>query len=137
MERVDTLRLSSDGVRDDRYRAGTGRGFWVGKGDSPLTLVDADAVRAAARDLGRPLDPVELRRNVVTEGVDLGSLIGRRFRVGDVLLEGERPCDPCMRLERHLGVPGLKAALQGRGGLRVRVVLGGTIRVGDALFLHL
>ncbi len=131
MTRTEHLRVTREGIEGDRYRQDSGQGFWRGKGDSALTLIAVADVLDAAAELGTPIDPVALRRNVVTDGVTLTSLIGARFRIGEALLEGERPCDPCMRLERHLGVSGLKAALRGRGGLRAVVVEGGLVRVGD------
>lgn len=130
MVRASEIEVRIDGVVGDRYATGTG--FWQARGDSPLTLIDADDVQAAADQLGVALDPLSLRRNVVVRGADLLAWQGRRFRLGEVLLEGDRPCDPCMYLERQVGVAGLKTALRGRGGLRVRVVEGGVLRVGDA-----
>jgi MOSC domain-containing protein YiiM len=129
MRRASTLRVGPEGIQGDRYR--TGSGFWSADRTSALTVVDLDDVDAAARELGVALDPLSLRRNVVVRGCSLGAWHGRRFRLGEVLLEGERACDPCMHLERHLGLPGLERALAGRGGLRVRVLEEGILRVGD------
>lgn len=126
---VPQIEVRTDGVVGDRYARGTG--FWQDRGDSPLTLIDAADVAAAADDLGVVLDPLVLRRNVVVRGANLLAWQGRRFRLGEVVLEGDRPCDPCMYLERAVGVAGLKKALGGRGGLRVRVIEGGILRVGD------
>ncbi|MCA1647227.1 MAG: hypothetical protein LC797_17810, partial [Chloroflexi bacterium] len=58
--------------------------------------------------------------------------LGRRFHVGAVLLEGVKDCPPCEHLEGLLGKP-LLQPLVDRGGLRARIVQGGTIRVGDPL----
>jgi MOSC domain-containing protein YiiM len=131
MRRVDVLEVTVEGIPGDRYA--TGQGSWSQHRTSPLTLVDAAEIRQAAELLGVELDAVTLRRNVVVDGAALNGLVGRRFALGDALLEGERPCDPCRYLERHLGLRGLKAALTERGGLRVRVVRGGTIRLGDTV----
>ena len=76
--------------------------------------------------------PAEARRNVVTRGIDLDALVGRRFLVGDVQCVGRRLCEPCAHLER-LTVPGTLRALVHRGGLRADVLTDGTIRVGDAV----
>ena len=62
--------------------------------------------------------------------MDLDALVGHRFRVGEVELRGERPCEPCRYLDRVTGQPA-KAALRGRGGLRATVLTGGRLRVGD------
>ena len=72
------------------------------------------------------------RRNVVTRGIDLNALVGRRFRVGEVECLGQRLCEPCAHLQR-LTAPGTLRALVHRGGLRADVLTDGTIRVGDAV----
>ena len=62
----------------------------------------------------------------------MAGLLGHRFRVGDVLLEGVKDCPPCEHLEQLVGKPVLRP-LVGWGGLRARVLEGGTIRLGDVI----
>ena len=82
---------------------------------------------------GHPeISPATLRRNVVVSGIPLVALKGRRFRIGDVLLEGTDPCDPCSRMEAALG-PGGYNAMRGMGGLCARILEGGSVRLGDAV----
>ncbi len=124
------LTVDQHGVVGDRYRDGEGR--WSSHRTSPLTLVAAGDVGVAARELGVQLDPLALRRNVVLDGRNVADLVGTRFRLGEVLLRGERVCAPCRYLEELLGIPGLKDALgEGRGGLRATVLTPGRIRIGD------
>ncbi len=113
------------GVAGDRYAEC--RGYWSDPRwpDQELTLVEAEVADA----LG--IAPVALRRNVVTRGVALGALVGARFRLGDALIEGVRPCNPCAYIEQLNARPGLLAALAGCGGLRARIVEGGRVTVGD------
>lgn len=131
MASVESLVVDERGVLGDRYREGGGT--WASHRTSPLTLVATGPVAAAAAELGAPVEPLALRRNVVVEAEGLEDLIGRRFSLGELLLEGERPCDPCRYLEATLGLPGLKGALSGRGGLRALVLRGGTLRLGDRI----
>jgi MOSC domain-containing protein YiiM len=119
------------GIGGDRYPHGPGH--WSAHRCDDLTLVAAEEVEAAAAVLGTPIEPRLLRRNLVTEGVDPDSLVGRRFRMGTAEVVGVRPCHPCTYLEELLGLPGLRAALNGRGGLRVAVLGPGVIRAGDAV----
>lgn len=69
------------------------------------------------------------RRNVITRGVDLNNLIGKQFAVQGVRFEGVGECTPCHWMDEAIG-PGAEAALQGRGGLRARILTSGTLRAG-------
>jgi MOSC domain-containing protein YiiM len=68
----------------------------------------------------------------VTRGVRLNDLVGRRFRVGEALLEGVELCEPC-RLFAQRTHPEVLRFFAGRGGLRARIVAGGVVRPGDAI----
>ena len=74
----------------------------------------------------------DARRNIVTRGVRLNALVGRRFRVGDVECIGRRLAEPCAHLER-LTRPGLLRPLVHRGGLRADILTSGELRVGDEI----
>lgn len=113
------------GIRGDRY-AGL---------DIPgthITFIAAEGIEAMIERTGIPLEARETRRNILTRGVDVNALVGRRFRVGDAICEGIKPCNPCDHLE-SLTRPGVRSGLSGQGGLRANVLQGGTIRPGDAI----
>ena len=97
-----------------------------------LTLIAAEALEGLREDTGIELSHEASRRNVLTRGIDLNALVGRRFRVGDVECLGQRLCDPCSHLQR-LPRPGIRRALVHRGGLRADVLADGEIAVGDAV----
>jgi MOSC domain-containing protein YiiM len=65
-------------------------------------------------------------------GVPLGHLVGKRFRVGEVVLRGGRLNYPCKYLEKLLGVP-VYLPLYNRSGLNCRIEQGGTIHRGDVI----
>ena len=127
LSRSEVTLLPGVGIDGDRYAEHAGHWSDLKWPDQELTLIDADV----AADLG--VEPGALRRNIVTRGVLLEELIGVRFRLGEALIEGVRPCDPCHYLETLLGRPGLTRALAGRGGLRARVIEGGRVALGDEL----
>jgi hypothetical protein len=99
---------------------------------SEVTLIEAEAVEAFANDLGVSFSVGQTRRNIVTRGIALNSLVGRRLRVGEVVLEGIRLCEPCAHLV-ELTIPEVLPGLLHRGGLRARILQGGTIRLGDPI----
>lgn len=133
MVRLDQVEaVPGKGLAGDRYfhkagtyseRPGSGR---------QVTLIEAEAIEALARESGLDIPPEASRRNVTTRGVALNHLVGRRFRIGDVVLEGTRLCEPCEHLER-LTKPGVLRGLVHRGGLRADILAGGTLRVSDAI----
>ena len=95
-----------------------------------LSLVEAEVLDALRQEHGIELRGDETRRNVVTRGVRLNDLVGRQFRIGDLLCEGVELCEPCVSIQRQTGKPVLKPLVH-RGGLYARIIQSGTVRVGD------
>ncbi len=115
--------VTERGLRGDRYQGGSGK--------RGITLIQAEHLPAIATlSAHDALQPALLRRNVVVSGIPLIALKGRQFRIGDVVLLGTGPCDPCSRMETALG-PGGYNAMRGMGGLCAQIVSGGSFRVGD------
>jgi MOSC domain-containing protein YiiM len=117
------------GIVGDRY--------WMDRADAShpdegrdLTLIEAEAVEGLAEDTGIVIGAQESGRNVVTRGIALNDLVGKRFRVGSVECEGVMKCDPCRTFEKRT-VQGLLKGMVDRGGLRANIVSDGEIAVGD------
>ncbi len=128
--------VAGRGLEGDRYF--DGRGYYsqvpplTGR---RLTLIEAESLEALARETGIVLAPHECRRNLVTRGIRLDALIGKRFRVGAIECYGERLCPPCGYIEELTGKPGLNRGLTDRGGIRAEILLDGEIIIGDVLDL--
>ena len=120
--------VAGSGLRGDRYEEGAGTFSGTGRGYE-LTLIEAEALEELAAD-GVEVAWEEARRNVVTRGIALNALVGRRFRIGTVECVGRRLAEPCSHLQR-LAPPGTLRGLVHRGGLRADILVGGTVRVGD------
>jgi len=74
----------------------------------------------------------DFRRNVLTSGIDLYGLIGKKFRLGSALCQGVEDCEPCAFLAAtvHRAVlPDLKK----RAGLRAIILEDGNLNVGDTI----
>jgi MOSC domain-containing protein YiiM len=135
MENVDSIEVVvGEGLRGDRYGAGVGAAQFKGrrKPENEVTLIAKEAIETANDEFNFTIEHLETRRNLLTHGVPLNDLVGRTFRVGEVLLKGLELCEPCGYLERRT-FPGIKEALKKRGGLRCCVIEGGVIQVGDSV----
>lgn len=139
MQEVVQVEASKEnGLAGDRY--GKGQGSWSTPGTThrQVSLIALEAIRAANAQFSTPILPIETRRNILTQGVDLNSFIGKEFSIGEVRLRGTKLCDPCERPsllagrsieERQL----FPIAFCNQGGLCAEVVEGGVIRSNDLI----
>ena len=112
-----------------------GRGL-AGDHYADATLIELENIEAFTRATNLALTPDMPRRNIVTRGVRLNELCGKRFRVGEAVLEGLELAEPCRLFAKRTH----REALQffaGKGGLRARIVHAGTVHVGDVVTLDL
>ena len=129
--------VTGRGLEGDRYFLGTGTySNWQGSSDGEaLTLIEAEALEGLAAERGIELAAGASRRNVLTRGIALNELVGRRFRVGTLECYGVKLCEPCRHLER-LTEQGVLRGLVGRGGLNADIFADGEIAVGDTVSEH-
>jgi MOSC domain-containing protein YiiM len=123
-QRVGSVEVTAEGIHGDRHF-----------GARNLTLIEAEALEGLLEDTGIELSAAESRRQVLTRGIRLNDLSGRRFTVGEVECVGEVWCEPCSHLQR-LTRHGVLRGLVHRGGLRADIVRGGRIAVGDEVVPH-
>jgi MOSC domain-containing protein YiiM len=98
-----------------------------------VTLLQAEHLAVIAAFMGLPaIRPELLRRNLLVADINLGALQNKRFRIGNVLLEGTGYCHPCARMEEALGTGGYNA-MRGHGGITARILVGGVIHIGDSV----
>ncbi|TAI62837.1 MOSC domain-containing protein [Bradyrhizobium sp. Leo170] len=131
--------VAGRGIVGDRYY--NGLGTYSPKPDvRELTLIEQEALDAISRNdpplqqAPITLEPRDHRRNLTVKGVPLNHLVGRRFRVGDVILRGGRLNFPCKYLEELLGLP-VFLPLYNRSGLNCGIERGGIIHPGDKIEL--
>jgi MOSC domain-containing protein YiiM len=127
----------------ERVQARAGRGlegnryYWA-DGHAPpggaVTLIAAETVEAVASRGTVSVEPAAMRRNVLTRGIDVNELVGKRFRIGEVECEGVELCEPCRDLE-SMTQPGVIKAFVHRAGLNADILNDGEISVGDRVEL--
>jgi hypothetical protein len=137
-EQKEAELIPGKGIAGDRYFLGTGT--YSSKPDvRDVTLIEVEVLEALA--VGQPrvpgltatLTPDQHRRNLTTRGVPVNHLLGKRFKVGEVVLRAARFNFPCKYIEELLGIPGLYEGLLNRSGMNCAIEVGGIIRPGDAI----
>jgi hypothetical protein len=111
------------GIRDDRFF------YFKENYKGQITFFASEVFEDLCRALGVSGKPPGVaRRNVITAGVDLNSLVGVEFEIQGVRFAGTAECSPCHWMDEAIA-PGAEAALHGRGGLRARILTDGPLRV--------
>ena len=109
---------------DWRSRKGRGR---------QITLIEAESLERVADILGLDkIPPGASRRQVVVRGISLNETVGKKLRVGPLLIGVHRLCDPCDNMETMIG-RGAMAAMDQLGGICAKVIEGGVLRPGDSI----
>lgn len=122
------------GIVGDRYyhAVGTFSEKLESSQDFEVTLIESEQIDYFNKETGLTLGYGLLRRNVITSNIDLNTLVGKRFQVGAVLLEGIRLCEPCSHLA-HLVTEQILPTLVNRAGLRAKIKSSGALRIGDVI----
>ena len=107
------------GIAGDRFE----------KGRYPITFFSLEVAEEIATTFESEIDIELYRRNIIISGVNLCELIGQQFRIGEVLFEGMAHCNPCTWMDAMI-TKGVYREMKGRGGLRAKVLEGGTISIG-------
>ena len=128
------LLLAGIGIEGDRHA--TGEAFHSDRPEEgrQITLFEEETIEALLRDHNIKLKPEDHRRNITTRDVPLNHLVGKRFKVGEAILEATRLSTPCRHIEQITGLE-LFNQLTNRSGLNAKIIVGGEIFVGDTIKL--
>lgn len=124
MTAMEKVEIAFKGLEEDRTTKPNNRS---------VTLIQAEHLPVIASLAGLDsISPLDLRRNIVVEGINLLTLRDQQFKVGDVVLEGTGICAPCSKMERTLG-KGAYNAMRGHGGITAKVISEGRVEIGRAV----
>jgi MOSC domain-containing protein YiiM len=128
---------SGRGLAGDRYynQRGTFSEKLKSSGDWEITLIESEEILRFNQSQDLSLSAAAFRRNLITSGIRLNDLVGRRFAVGTAILEATRLCEPCAHLAKLIG-PSVVKEMAHRAGLRARIVSSSIVRVGDEVGSH-
>lgn len=94
----------------------------------PITFFSLEVAKELSKSLGIELDLKLYRRNIIISGINLNSLIGKKFKIDDVEFEGIAHCAPCTWMNSVMK-KGAYSLMVGRGGLRAKVVNSGVLKI--------
>lgn len=101
-------------------------------GKRQVSLIQFEHLAVIAALCGHSVTPAQLRRNIAVAGINLSALHNRRFRIGEVILQGSGYCHPCSRMETTVGA-GAFNAMRGHGGITARILHGGELCIGASI----
>ena len=99
------------------------------QGKRAVTFIQKEHLEVVKALSGHEITWEKTRRNVLVSGINLLTLIGHRFQIGDAIFEGTCLVDPCHQMEAAFG-PRAYAAMVGHGGIGARIIQSGTLYEG-------
>jgi MOSC domain-containing protein YiiM len=123
--------VAGRGIRGDRFfnRSPDYKG--------QITFFDMAVFQALEHELElNGARPELTRRNVFTRGVDLNELVAVEFEVQGIRFAGVEECRPCYWMNHAFQDERVEAWLQGRGGLRARILSNGVLTCADQWHWH-
>ena len=100
-----------------------------------LTLIESENIDYYNSKYGLNFSYLEFRRNIITKGIQLNNLVGKKFLIGKVKVEGIDLCRPCRHLSEILNQDNIIKEFIRRGGLRCQILTSSKIEVGDAIIV--
>ena len=98
-----------------------------------LSLIESENIDYYNSKYGLNIPYINFRRNIVTKGIKLNELVGKKIKVGDVSIEGIDLCRPCRHLTEILDQENILKEFLRRGGLRCQILTSAKIKVGDQI----
>jgi len=117
--------LAYKGILQDRYFNENN------EKDTQITLIESENVEYFNKSMGTNFLDIDFRRNIITKGIKLNQLVGKKIKVGQVTLKAHRLCDPCRYLQDLLNQKNLVKTLLNKGGLRCELLTNGKISIND------
>ena len=98
-----------------------------------LSLIESENIDYYNFKYGLKIPYINFRRNIVTKGIKLNDLVGKKIKIGDVKIEGIDLCRPCRHLTEMLGQENILKEFLRRGGLRCQILSSSQIKIGDEI----
>ena len=98
-----------------------------------ISLIESENIDYYNTKYGFNIAYLNFRRNVVTKGIELNDLVGKKILIGNTELEGIDLCRPCKHLTEVLNQDNIIKEFLRRGGLRCQILSSSKISIGDEI----
>ena len=98
-----------------------------------LTLIESENIDYYNKNFNLNIPYLSFRRNIITKGIQLNELVGKKLSIGKVKLKGIELCRPCKNLQEMLRENNIIKEFLKKGGLRCEILNNGIINVGDLI----
>ena len=119
--------LANKGIIGDRHFRNFNEPY------NQLSLIESENIDEYNSRYGLNIPHIDFRRNVITKGIKLNDLIGKKLKVGSAELEGIELCRPCRHLTEMLDQKNVLKEFMRKGGLRCQILSSSEINVGDKI----
>ena len=101
-----------------------------------LTLIEAENIDYYNTRYNLNIPYKDFRRNIITRGIELNNLIGKKIKIGNAEVEGVDLCRPCRHLTEVLDQNNILKEFLRRGGLRCQILNSSKINLGDLITIQ-
>ena len=98
-----------------------------------VTLIESENIDYYNNKFKTDYSYLDFRRNVVTKGIQLNDLVGKKLLIGSVKIQGHDLCRPCKHLEETLKGQDIIKEFLRRGGLRCEILNSGIVNIEDEI----
>ena len=98
-----------------------------------VTLIESENIDYYNNKFNTDYSYLDFRRNVVTKGIQLNDLVGKKLLIGSVKMQGHDLCRPCKHLEETLKGQDIIKEFLRRGGLRCEILNSGIVNIEDEI----
>ena len=98
-----------------------------------ISLIECENIDYYNIKYGLNIPYINFRRNIITKGIQLNNLVGKKILIGEVKLEVIDLCRPCRHLSETLGHENIIKEFLRRGGLRCQILTSSIIKINDKI----
>ena len=128
IQEVKTVKvIANQGIAGDRHFKEFNDPF------NQLSLIESENIDYYNIKYGLNIPYIDFRRNIITKGIKLNDLVGKKLKIGSVEVEGMDLCRPCRHLNESLNQVNVLKEFLRKGGLRCQILNSSNINIGDKI----